>query len=190
MISSNNNESESENKIKSHLKPLPDGSYEIYKNELKSFYYVLAAFLFALISIYFLKSGYRIIGNIFLAGFAGAAIIALKMVLFKKTILTINDKFIVITPLVGTPEQVLWDDITGFNEIRDKRNHYIAVMINDPESVLETQTNKLVYKVMHHNIKLYGTPYIIQTDTLSAHRREILNLLHKFQDEYLEKGVL
>ena len=92
MISSNNNESENENKIKSHLKPLPDGSYEIYKNELKSFYYVLAAFLFALISIYFLKSGYRIIGNIFLAGFAGAAIIALKMVLFKKTILTINDK--------------------------------------------------------------------------------------------------
>ena len=39
MISSNNNESENANKIKSHLKPLPDGSYEIYKNELKSFYY-------------------------------------------------------------------------------------------------------------------------------------------------------
>ena len=112
------------------------------------------------------------------------------MVLFKKTILTINDKFIFITPLAGAPEQVLWSDITGFNEIREKRNHYIAIMINDPESVLETQTNKLAYKVMHHNIKLYGTPYIIQTDTLNAHRREILDLLHKFQSEYLEKGVL
>ena len=32
MISSNNNENE--NKIKSHIKPLPDGSYEIYKNEM------------------------------------------------------------------------------------------------------------------------------------------------------------
>ncbi|MDE7315779.1 MAG: hypothetical protein K2N11_08775 [Mucispirillum sp.] len=188
MISSNYNENET--KIKSHLKPLPDGSYEIYKNEIKSFYYVLIAFIFAIISIYFLKSGYRVIGNIFLAGFTGVALIALKMVLFKKTILTINDKFIFITPLVGAPEQVLWADITGFNEIREKRSHYIAVMINDPESVLEIQTNKLVYKVMHHNIKLYGTPYIIQTDTLSAHRREILDLLHKFQNEYLEKGVL
>lgn len=188
MISSNTNENES--KIKSHLKPLPDGSYEIYKNEIKSFYYVLAAFIFALISVYFLKSGYRVVGNIFLAGFAGAALIALKMVLFKKIILTINDKFIIITPLVGAPVQILWEDITGFHEIREKRNHYIAVLINDPESVLETQTNKLIYKVMHHNIKLYGTPYIIQTDTLSAHRREILDLLHKFHEVYLEKGVL
>ncbi len=186
MISSNENE----NKIKSHLKPLPDGSYEIYKNEMKSFYYVLATFLFALISIYLLKSGYRIAGNIFLTGFAGASLIALKMVLFKKIILAVNDKFITITPLVGTPEQILWEDITGFNEIREKRNHYIAVLVNNPESIQETQTNKLIYKIMHHNIKLYGTPYIIQTDTLSAHRREILELLHKFQAEYLEKGVL
>ena len=45
MISSNN-KNDNENKIKSHIKPLPDGSYEIYKNEMKSFYYVLAAFLF------------------------------------------------------------------------------------------------------------------------------------------------
>ncbi len=188
MISSDNNENE--HKVKSHLKPLPDGSYEIYKNEIKSFYYVLAAFLFAFLSIYFLKSGYRIVGNIFLAGFAGVAAIALKMVLFKKTVLTINHKFIVITPLVGAPEQILWDEITGFQEIREKRNHYIAVMVNNPESILETQTNKLTYKVMHHNIKLYGTPYIIQTDTLSAHRREILDLLNKFQEEYLEQGIL
>ena len=130
MISSNN-KNDNENKIKSHIKPLPDGSYEIYKNEMKSFYYVLAAFLFALMSIYFLKSGYRVVGYILLTGFAGAALIALKMVLFK-----------------------------------------------------------LVYKFMQHNIKLYGTPYIIQTDTLSAHRREILDLFNKFQEEYLEKGVL
>lgn len=190
MISSNNNGNESESKIKSHLKPLPDGSYEIYKNEIKSFYYVLTAFIFAIISVYFLKSGYKIVGNIFLAGFAGAALIALKMVLFKKLILAINNKFILITPLVGAPVQILWEDITGFNEIRDKRNHYIAVMINNPEGVLEIQTSKLIYKVMHHNIKLYGTPYIVQTDTLNAHRREILNLLHKFHEEYLEKGVL
>ena len=54
MISSNN-KNDNENKIKSHIKPLPDGSYEIYKNEMKSFYYVLAAFLFALMSIYFLN---------------------------------------------------------------------------------------------------------------------------------------
>ncbi len=112
------------------------------------------------------------------------------MVLFKKTVITINDKFIVIAPLVGASEQILWDDITGFNEIREKRNHYIAVMVNNPENVLETQTNKLIYKFMQHNIKLYGTPYIIQTDTLSAHRREILDLFNKFQEEYLEKGVL
>lgn len=188
MISSNNNDNE--NEIKSHLKPLPDGSYEIYKNEIKSFYYVLAAFLFALLCVYFLKSGYKVIGNIFLAGFAGVALIALKMVLFKKTVLTINSKFISITPLVGAPEQILWDNITGFQEIREKMNHYIAVMVDNPESILETQTNKLVYKIMHHNIKLYGTPYIIQTDTLNAHRREILTLLYKFHDEYLEKGVL
>ena len=83
MISSNNNENE--NKIKSHIKPLPDGSYEIYKNEMKSFYYVLAAFIFALLSIYFLKSGYRIVGNIyFLQALQVFALMALKMVLFKK----------------------------------------------------------------------------------------------------------
>lgn len=189
MISSSQ-DNENESKIKSHIKPLPDGSYEIYKNEVKSFYYVLAAFILTLASVYFLKSGYRIVGNIFLIGFAGAALIALKMVLFKKIVLTINDKFIIITPLVGAPVQILWEDIKGFNEVREKRNHYITVIVNDPESILETQTNKLTYKIMHHNIRLYGTPYIIQTDTLSAHRREIMNLLRKFHEEYLEKGVL
>ena len=115
MISSNNH-NENETKIKSHIKPLPDGSYEIYKNEVKSFYYVLAAFILALASIYFLKSGFRVVGNIFLAGFAGAAVIALKMVLFKKTVLTINDKFIIITPLVGAPVQILWEDILPNNQ--------------------------------------------------------------------------
>ena len=118
MISSDNNENE--HKVKSHLKPLPDGSYEIYKNEIKSFYYVLAAFLFAFLSIYFLKSGYRIVGNIFLAGFAGVAAIALKMVLFKKTVLTINHKFIVITPLVVLLNRFYGTKSLGFKKSEKK----------------------------------------------------------------------
>lgn len=186
----NNENNNNEHKVKSHIKPLPDGTYEIYKNEFKSFYYVLAAFIFALLCIYFFKSGYRTIGNILLVGFAGASVISLKMVLFKKTIISINDKFIQITPLVGASEQILWDDIINFKEVRDKRSHYIAIMVNDPESILSTQTNKLAYKIMQHNIKIYGTPYLVQTDTLSAHRREVLELLNKEHEEYLEKGII
>lgn len=179
-----------QNKPKSHLKPLPDGSYEISKSEGKVFYYVAAAFVCALATLYMLKGGYRIIGNIFLVSFAVVSAIALKLVLFKKTILTINDKFLVITSIIGSSEQVLWEDVTGFKEVRDKRNHYIAVMVKDPENILELQQNKLTYKIMRHNIKLYGTPFLIQTDTLNAHRKEIMQLLKKFHEEYLEQGVL
>ncbi len=177
-------------KQKSTLKPLPDGSYEIYKSESKSFYYVLAAFIFSLASIYLLKGGFRIVGNIFLFGFIGAAAVALKLVLFKKTVLVVNHKFIMVTPLVGPAEQILWDDIVSFKEVRDKRNHYIAVMVNDPEHILELQTNTLTYKLMHHNIKLYGTPFLIHTNTLNAHRKEIIKLLEDFHAEFLEQGVI
>ena len=145
MLSDNEN---NQNKPKSHLKPLPDGSYEISKSEGKVFYYVAAAFGFALATLYMLKGGYRIIGNIFLVSFAVVSAIALKLVLFKKTILTINDKFLVITSIIGSSEQVLWEDVTGFKEVRDKRNHYIAVMVKDPENILELQQNKLTYKII------------------------------------------
>lgn len=191
MISNNNsNGNNNQSAIKSHLRPLPDGSYEISKSEAKVFYYVAAAFGFALASLYMLKGGYKIVGNIFLITFAVASAIALKMVLFKKTILTINDKFIIIKSIIGTSDQVLWDDIIEFTEVRDNRNHYIAVMVKDPETLLELQQNKLAYKIMRHHIKLYGTPYLIQTDTLNAHRKEILGLLKQFHTEYLEHGVL
>ena len=149
-----------------------------------------AAFVFALASLYMLKGGYKVIGNIFLLSFALSSAVALKMVLFKKVVLTINDKFLIITSMIGTSEQVLWEDITGFSEVRDKRNHYITVMLKDPEEILELQQNKLTYKLMRHNIKLYGTPFLIQTDNLNAHRKEIMNLLKRFHDEYLEQGVL
>lgn len=187
MISENEN---NQHTPKSHLKPLPDGSYEISKSEGKVFYYVGAAFGFALLTLYMLKGGYRIIGNIFLFSFAVASAIALKMVLFKKVVLTINDKFIVINSLIGTPEQILWEDIVEFKEVRDKRNHYVAVIVKEPEALLELQQNKLAYKIMRHNIKLYGTPYIIQTDNLNCHRKEIMELLKRFHGEYLEQGVL
>lgn len=184
------NENNSQQRVKSHLKPLPDGSYEIAKSEGKVFYYVAAAFVFALASLYMLKGGYRIVGNIFLVSFAAASAVALKMVLFKKVVLTINDKFLIITSMIGTSEQVLWEDVTGFSEVRDKRSHYIAVMVKDPEEILELQQNKLTYKLMRHNIKLYGTPFLIQTDNLNAHRKEIMELLNKYHAEYLGHGVL
>lgn len=188
MISDNENNNQS--KVKTHLKPLHDGSYEISKSEGKVFYYVAAAFVFALASLYMIKGGYKTIGNIFLLSFAVASAVALKMVLFKKIVLTINDKFIMINSIIGTSEQVLWEDIVDFNEVRDKRNHYIAVMVKNPEEVLELQQNKLAYKLMRHNIKIYGTPFLIQTDTLNAHRKEIMELLKKYHNEYLSQGVL
>ena len=184
------NENSNLKPVKSHLKPLPDGSYEIAKSEGKVFYYVAAAFVFALASLYMMKGGYNIVSNIFLLSFALSSAVALKMVLFKKVVLTINDKFLIITSMIGTSEQVLWEDITGFSEVRDKRNHYITVMVKDPEEILELQQNKLTYKLMRHNIKLYGTPFLIQTDNLNAHRKEIMKLLKRFHDEYLEQGVL
>ncbi len=181
---------EKEQKPKSMLKPLPDGTYEIYKSETKAFYYVLAAFISALASVYLITRGFPITGKIFLLGFIGTAAAALKMVLFKKTVLVINSRFITITPLVGEPEQILWDDILSFEEIREKHINYIAVMVNNPEDMLEMQTNKLSYKIMHRNIKLYGTPFIISTNNLNAHRKEIIKLLEKFHEEFLEQGVL
>ena len=63
-------------------------------------------------------------------------------------------------------------------------------MVNDPEHILELQTNKLTYKLMHHNIKLYGTPFLIHTNTLNAHRKEIIKLLEDFHAEFLEQGVI
>ncbi len=181
---------ENEKLVRKTLKPLSDGTYEIYRSESKSFYFVLVAFVFSLASIYLIKGGYPVTGKIFLVGFVGAAGMALKMVLFKKMVLIINSRFIVVHPLIGESEQILWDDIAEFKEIRDKHMHYIAVMVNDPEYMLEMQTNKLTYKIMHHNIKLYGTPYLIPTDNLNAHGKEIIKLLQTFHEEFLEQGVL
>lgn len=186
----NDNENNSQKNFKSHLKPLQDGSYEIAKSEGKVFYYVAAAFVFALASLYMVKGGYKTIGNIFLLSFVVSSVVALKMVLFKKTVLTVNDKFITINSIIGTSERVLWEDITNFTEVRDKRNHYIAVMVKNPEIILETQQNKLSYKLMRHNIKLYGTPFLIQTDTLNAHRKEIIDLLKRYHSEYLSQSIL
>ena len=57
------NENSNQKPVKSHLKPLPDGSYEIAKSEGKVFYYVAAAFVFALSSLYMLYRGISSFGN-------------------------------------------------------------------------------------------------------------------------------
>ncbi|MDE7170031.1 MAG: hypothetical protein K2N67_07525 [Mucispirillum sp.] len=179
-----------EAKVKSHIEPMPDGSYEIYKNDTKAFRYVLAAFVCAVISVYFLKYSSRIVYYIFLAGFIGASAMALKTVLFKKVVLTVTDKFIIFYTPLGSPEKILWDDIMSFKEMRVKRERFIGIVVKDPETILETQTNKIAYKIMRLNLKAYETPFIFATNTLSAHHKEILNLLNDQLELYNSGGML
>lgn len=175
---------DSKERKKEHLAALPDGSFEIYKTEARALYYVVAAALFAVAALYFNKSGNNVVSYIFFAGFAGAAAYSLSLVLFKKPLLTITDTHITYYTLGKLSETILLEDVEEFREMRVKNEHFIGIIVKNPEEILESQTNKLIYKLMRINLKAYGTPFIIPTDSLSVHRKEILNVLEQKLEEY------
>lgn len=175
---------ESKERKKEHLAALPDGSFEIYKTETRALYYVVAAAIFAITALYFNKSGNNIVSYVFFAGFAGSAAYALSLVLFKKPLITITDTYITYYTLGKMHETILLEDVEEFREMRVKNEHFIGIIVKNPEEILENQTNKLIYKLMRINLKAYGTPFIIPTDSLSVHRKEILNVLEQKLEEY------
>lgn len=161
-----------------HLEPLQDGSYEICQNDTDSFYYVFAAFVLALIGLYFYKFSYLYVGYFFLFLFALSAGWALKLVLIKKILLIVTSNYITyIHPISGTSENILMDDIIEFREVRVKREKFIAIMVSNGKEVVETQTNPLTQKLMRLAYKMHGTPFLVPTNRMSAHQKEVVALL-------------
>ena len=175
---------------KTVLSPSEDGSYHFYKTDFRVFYVLLSAFVFTVAALYFYKNGNTTVSTIFFVSFVISAVLSLKLVLLKKTVMLVEDDHIIIYPIIGDPETILWDDIKGFKEIRNKNDHYIAVYVNDPETVVESQTNKLTYKIMRQYYKTYNTPFLVPSKSLNAHSKEIIVLLNEKLSEYYNKGMI
>lgn len=175
---------ENESKVKSTLSINADGSYDIYKTDSRAFWFVLGSLIFAIVAVYFYRK-YPTIGlhYIFFATFAASSVIALRLVLFKKPVLNIDKNYITYYTILGTEEKILWDDVIGFKEIYDKKDHYIAILVQNAEAVVESQTNKILFKIMRLNQRAFETPYLISTNGLAAHPKDILNALNGTLEE-------
>lgn len=172
------------------LQPNEDGSYLIYKTDYRVFYILLSTLIFTIAGLYFYKSGNSTLSTAFFVSFVISSIISLKIVLMKKPVLIIEEDHIMIYPIIGGAETILWEDIKGFREIRKKNDQFIAVFVNDPEAVLESQNDKLTYKIMRQYYKQYNTPYLFQSKALNAHSKEILNLLNDKLSEFYNRGMI
>lgn len=115
-----------------------------------------------------------IIGVLFF-GFCG--IIALRIIIFKKIALLINQNGILINPgAKGTT--IKWNDITNFREVKIRSTKLIAIDVKEPQYYIDQQPNNFKKRVMQFNLNNYGSPYAISSGTYTINHNDLLDILN------------
>jgi hypothetical protein len=119
------------------------------------------------------------IGGIGFAFFGLAGVFMLKKVTDKKPGLTINAKGIVENTNGISIQMVEWKDITSIDSIDVAGQQLIVVKVKNPEKYVDKASNNAQKRLLRLNVKQYGTPIFITTNSLQIGVDELLALLNE-----------
>jgi hypothetical protein len=72
-----------------------------------------------------------------------------------------------------------WTDIENFSIEKVMKQQFLVIAVKNPEFYIENQKSILKKKGMQYNLRSYGSPIAISTNTLNCKLPELLNLLEE-----------
>lgn len=81
-----------------------------------------------------------------------------------------------------------WRDITGIRSIQIKSTKILLIDTSDPQKHLGRASNKVLATLMQGNMRMYGTPITIASNTLNYDFEELEQLLTEYFENYKSKG--
>lgn len=70
-----------------------------------------------------------------------------------------------------------WRDITGIRSVQIRSIKILLIDVSDPQKYLERASNKVLATLMQGNMRMYGTPISIASNTLNYDFEELKHLL-------------
>ena len=158
---------------------------KFYKFGIMSAVMLLLSFLFLLfpkaftsniITSTYLISGIGIVG---IAFFGIAALYNWRKILNSKLGIYISDEGILDTTSVFRIGWIEWPDISRFELKKIGKTEVICIETSDPGKYLERLKSSVVKKAAEQNLRIYGTPFFINTTSLSMGSSELESLLNE-----------
>lgn len=153
------------------------------KNSIwKTILLLLAAIAFVVIGIFILldqesdliMKGIAIIGILF---FGAAIPIGIIKIVKSDAELELTDKHLIIQPNTKKEIKLNWSEIVDFNVVKIKGTKIITILVSNPQSWIDKETNLIKRKLMKFNLNNYGTPFSITTSSLAVSHHKLLDQL-------------
>lgn len=133
------------------------------------------AFTSNIITSTYLVSGIGIVG---IAFFGVAALYNWRKILNSKLGLYISDEGIMDMTSVFRIGWIEWKDIDGFTPKNISKTEVICIETSDPGKYLERLKSPIFRKASEQNLKIYGTPFFINTSSLSIRSEDLEKVLN------------
>lgn len=74
--------------------------------------------------------------------------------------------------------QILWSDIENITVFEMNRQKLVMLQVKNPQDYIDKQTNGFKRKMMQLNLKMYGTPLSITSNSLKIKFEELVKILN------------
>jgi len=171
---------------------------EIPLSKSKMYFGFASSILFIILGIWLITSAYNIeresmlsnpmtrmsIGIMNIIFFGAAGIIGLKKLLDKSPGLVIDKNGIVDNSHGGSLGLIKWADIKGISTQGMMGTKFLLIHVNNPEHYIEKANGRVKKKVVQANMKMYGTPFSIVSNTLTYDFSKLEALVNAEWEKY------
>ena len=130
----------------------------------------------------------RVVGVVSILFFGFCGVVMIKRLIGEKAKgLVISEEGVLDGSSALSYGAIPWKEIISVEVRKVYRQQFIALILRDPESFIERETNVLKRKAMDFNYRTYGSPVQITTNALDIKFDDLLQLLRK---EVAARGTL
>lgn len=163
---------------------------EIYSSKKKSFLLLIGATFFVIMGILMvMKAGndstYRGQSPAFIKGVGIASIlffglgiyVSIRQLIQNHLVLIVDKNGLHINPNKSSSEQIAWNDIQGFSEIKIHSTKLVIIDLYNSEYWIEKEQNKMKKQLMKFNLNNYGSPFSLSAQFMQINHNELMKIL-------------
>lgn len=110
-------------------------------------------------------------------------ILLIKSFLTKKFNLIINEKGIIDNSSYLSVGMITWDDVTSIKTINVMSTKFLLIHVKNPNNYVNSQSG-IKRSILKRNIKSYGTPISISSNTLNYNFQKLENTILQYYSKY------
>lgn len=165
-------------------------SIQIYSSRKKSFLLLIGSTLFVIMGILMVMkagddSASRVQSPAFIKAMGIASIlffglgiyVSIRQVIKDHLVLIVNENGLHINPNKFSSEQIAWNEIRGFSEIKIRSTKLVIIDLYNSEYWIEKEQNKIRKQLMKFNFNNYGSPFSLSAQFMQIDHEALMKIL-------------